>query len=175
MFRLECLSSAWLSLPPPAPPSDDVGCIDTQGGSRTMSTQIVMMVPPEAASVALARHSLTETMRVARVAPECIQEAEVALSEACTKVCHDLTDCRVMEVLINVGDRELTMHVLGSGSGYAEHDHGTFLAEVSAQNSRGMLLMEEFADRTSIHSNGGGGSIRLTKQLRWIDQALPSG
>jgi serine/threonine-protein kinase RsbW len=140
-----------------------------------MSIQIVMMVPPEAASVSLARHTLTETMRIAAVAPDCIQEAEVALSEACTQVWHHLAEGKGLEVLINVGDRELTMHVLESGNGYAGHDHGTFLAEVSAQNSRGMLLMNEFADRASIHSNGGGGSIRLTKQLRWIETSLPSG
>ena len=140
-----------------------------------MSIQIVMMVPPEAASVSLARHTLTETMRIARVAPDCIQEAEVALSEACTKVWHGLAEGKGLEVLINVGDLELTMHVLESGNGYREHDHGTFLAEVSAQNSRGMMLMNEFADRASFHSNGGGGSIRLTKQLRWIEAPVPSG
>ncbi|HEX5860258.1 MAG TPA: ATP-binding protein [Nocardioides sp.] len=140
-----------------------------------MSIQIVMMVPPEAASVSLARHTLTETMRLARVAPDCIQEAEVALSEACTQVWHDLADGKGLEVLINVGDRELTMHVLESGSGYPEHDQGTFLAEVSSQNSRGMLLMKEFADRTSIHEKGGGNSIHLTKQLTWIGESLPSG
>ena len=59
-----------------------------------MSIQIVMMVPPEAASVSLARHTLVETMRLARVAPDCIQEAEVAMSEACTKVWHDLQKAR---------------------------------------------------------------------------------
>jgi anti-sigma regulatory factor (Ser/Thr protein kinase) len=140
-----------------------------------MSIQIVMMVPPEAASLSLARHTLTETMRIARVAPDCIQEAEVALSEACTRVWQHLAEGKGLEVLINVGAVDLTMHVLESGSGYREHEHGTFLAEVSAHNSRGMLLMNEFADRTSIHSNGGGGSIRLTKQLRWIETPLPSG
>jgi anti-sigma regulatory factor (Ser/Thr protein kinase) len=140
-----------------------------------MSIQIVMMVPPEAASVSLARHTLTETMRIARVAPDCIQEAEVALSEACTKVWHDLADGKGLEILINVGDLELTMHVLESGNGYGGHDHGTFVAEVSGENSRGMLLMNEFADRASFHSNGGGGSIRLTKQLRWTAEPLPSG
>ena len=134
-----------------------------------MSIQIVMMVPPEAASVSLARHTLTETMRIARVAPDCIQEAEVALSE------NDLAEGKGLEVLINVGDVDLTMHVLESGNGYRGHEHGTFLAEVSAQNSRGMLLMNEFADRASFQSNGGGGSIRLTKQLRWIEAPLPSG
>jgi anti-sigma regulatory factor (Ser/Thr protein kinase) len=140
-----------------------------------MSTQIVMMVPPEAASVSLARHTLTEALKMARVKPDCIQEAEVALSEACTRVWHDLREGKGLEVLVNVGDVDLTMHVLESGNGFQGHDHGTFLAEVSGQNSRGMMLMNEFADRASFRSNGGGGSIRLTKRLRWIDQPLPSG
>jgi anti-sigma regulatory factor (Ser/Thr protein kinase) len=140
-----------------------------------MSTQIVMMVPPEAASVSLARHTLTEALKMARVKPDCIQEAEVLLSEACTRVWHDLEQGMGLEVLVNVGDVDLTMHVLESGNGFRGHDHGTFLAEVSGQNSRGMMLMNEFADRASFSSNGGGGSIRLTKRLRWIDQPLPSG
>ena len=139
-----------------------------------MSIQIVMMVPPEAASVSLARHTLSETMRIARVAPECIEEAEVALSEACTQVWQHLADGKGLEVLINVGAVELTMHVLESGNGYRGHDQGTFLAEVSAQNSSGMMLMSEFADHASFQLNGGGGSIRLTKQLRWDETPLPS-
>jgi anti-sigma regulatory factor (Ser/Thr protein kinase) len=139
-----------------------------------MSIQIVMMVPPEAASVSLARHTLTETMRIAHVAPDCIQEAEVALSEACTRVWQHLAEGKGLEVLINVGAVDLTMHVLESGTGYRGNDNGTFLAEVSGPNSRGMLLMKEFADRASISSNGGGGSIRLTKHLRWLETPLPS-
>src|SRR5688572_17335746 len=109
-----------------------------------MSIQIVMMVPPEAASVSLARHTLTEALRIARVTPDCIQEAEVALSEACNRVWHHLREGNGLEVLVNVGDVDLTLHVLESGDGFRGHDHGTFLAEVSGQNSRGMMLMNEF-------------------------------
>ena len=139
-----------------------------------MSIQIVMMVPPEAASVSLARHTLSETLRIAHVAPDCIEEAELALTEACTQVWQHLAEGKGLEVLINVGAVELTMHVLESGNGYRRHEHGTFLAEVSAESSSGMVLMNEFADRASFSSNGGGGSIRLTKQLRWDETPQPS-
>ncbi len=88
---------------------------------------------------------------------------------------HHLAAGKGLEVLINVGDLELTMHVLEAGNGFRGHDTGTFLAEVSGQNSRGMMLMNEFADRASFQSNGGGGSIRLTKRLRWTQMPLPSG
>ena len=53
-----------------------------------MSIQIVMMLPPEAASVSMARHTLAEALRIAAVAPDCVHEAQVALSEACTNVFH---------------------------------------------------------------------------------------
>lgn len=98
------------------------------------------------------------------------------MSEACTRVWQHLADGKGLEVLINVGDIDLTMHVLASGTGYLGRDNGTFLAEVSGPNSRGgMLLMKEFADRADFHSNGGAGSIRLTKHLRWVETPLPSG
>jgi hypothetical protein len=114
-------------------------------------------------------------MRIARVAADCIEEAELALSEACTQVCQHLAEGKGLEVLINVGAVELTMHVLESGNGFQGHDQGTFLAEVSGQNSSRMMLMNEFADRASFSSNGGGGSIRLTKQLRRDETPQPSG
>jgi hypothetical protein len=56
------------------------------GGMGQMSIQIVMMLPPEAASVSLARHTLAGALRVADVTAECSDEAQVALSEACTNV-----------------------------------------------------------------------------------------
>jgi hypothetical protein len=102
-----------------------------------MSIQIVMMVPPEAASVSLARHTLTETLRIAGVALDCIQEAEVALSDACTKVWQHLAEGRGLEVLINVGDRELTMHVLESGNGYGGHTQETFVSRSVPRTAAG--------------------------------------
>ena len=69
-----------------------------------MSIQIVMMLPSEAASVSLARHTLAEGLRIAAVAPDCIHEAQVALSEACTNVFHHVTVGQNFEVLINIGD-----------------------------------------------------------------------
>lgn len=133
-----------------------------------MSIQIVLMLPPEAASVTLARHSLAEALRIPGVAPDCIHEAQVALSEACTNVFHHVPDGQNFEVLINIGAQELTMHILDSGPGFPRGHRLAGWPEDSAENGRGMALMTAFTDDATFESEDGGGSVRLKKRLRWV-------
>jgi serine/threonine-protein kinase RsbW len=132
-----------------------------------MSTQIVMMLPPAAASVSLSRHTLAEALELAHVDPECILEAEVALSEACTNVFRHGAEDQNFEVLINVGDVDLTMHILDSGPGFPQGRSLADWPEATAENGRGMALMKAFTDQASFASEDGGGSVRLKKRLRW--------
>jgi serine/threonine-protein kinase RsbW len=130
-----------------------------------MSIQIVMMLPPEAASVSLARHTLAEALRVARVEPDCGHEALVALSEACTNVFHHVGADTNFEVLINVGDVELTMHILDSGPGFPRAHRLADWPEDISEDGRGIALMTAFSDYASFESGNGGGSVRLKKTL----------
>ena len=132
-----------------------------------MSIQIVMMLPPNAASVTMARHTLAEALEVARVARECIDEAQVALSEACSNVFHHVGDDDNFEVLINIGDIELTMHILDSGPGIPGTRRLANWPEHSAENGRGLALMTAFTDQATFDTDHGGGSVRLKKRLRW--------
>jgi serine/threonine-protein kinase RsbW len=141
-----------------------------------MSIQIVMMLPPEPASVSLARHTLAEALRAAAVAPDCVHEAQVALSEACTNVFHHVAADQNFEVLINIGDHELTMHILDSGPGFPRSNQLAAWPDNDAENGRGMALMTAFTDDASFESDHGGGSVRLKKRLRRHAVALqPSG
>ncbi|MGH3335712.1 MAG: ATP-binding protein [Nocardioides sp.] len=133
-----------------------------------MSIQIVMMLPPEAASVSLARHTLAEALRIADVAPDCVHEAQVALSEACTNVFHHVAAGQNFEVLINIGDAELTIHILDSGPGFARSGRLADWPDVTSENGRGLALMTAFTDNASFESDNGGGSVRLKKRLRRI-------
>lgn len=130
-----------------------------------MSIQIVMMLPPVASSVSLARQTLAGALRADDVTPECAHEAEVALSEACTNVFEHAGAGANFEVLINVGARELTMHILDSGPGFPRGRLANW-PEHTAENGRGMILMRAFTDDASFDSEGGGGSVRLKKRLR---------
>lgn len=141
-----------------------------------MSIQIVMMLPPQPASVSLARHTLAEALRTAAVAPDCVHEAQVALSEACTNVFHHVSADQNFEVLINIGDQELTMHILDSGPGFPRSNQLAAWPDIEAENGRGMALMTAFTDDASFESEHGGGSVRLKKRLRRHAVALqPSG
>ena len=82
-----------------------------------MSIQIVMMLPPDAASVSMARHTLAEALSIADVTQDCVHEAQVALSEACTNVLHHAATNENFEVLIGIGDLDLTLHIFDSGPG----------------------------------------------------------
>ncbi len=136
-----------------------------------MSIQIVMMLPPEPASVSLARHTLAEALRIADITPDCVHEAQVALSEACTNVFHHVAAGQNFEVLINIGDLELTMHILDSGPGFPRGHHLADWPDATAENGRGLALMTAFTDHASFESENGGGSVRLKKRLRWNAEA----
>ena len=139
-----------------------------------MSIQIVLMLPPQAASVSLARHTLAEALRIAAVAPDCVHEAQVALSEACTNVFHHVEAGQNFEVLLSIGDVELTMHVLDSGPGFPRGHRLVDWPDIGAESGRGLALMKAFTDHASFESDDGGGSVRLKKRLSWnAEAALP--
>jgi serine/threonine-protein kinase RsbW len=141
-----------------------------------MSIQIVMMLPPEAASVSMARHTLAEALRIADVTPDCIHEAQVAVSEACTNVFHHAATGENFEVLINIGDLDLTLHILDSGPGKPTSGHPQVnWPDDTAEHGRGMALMTACTDIASFNSQNGGGTVRLKKRLfRNAVVALPS-
>jgi serine/threonine-protein kinase RsbW len=131
-----------------------------------MSIQIVMLLPPEAASVSMARHTLAEALRNEHVTPDCVHEAQVALSEACTNVFHHAATDENFEVLIGVGERDLTLHVLDSGPGLPSNGHHRATwPDDTAENGRGMALMNAFTDTATFDTQTGGGTVRLTKRL----------
>ena len=137
-----------------------------------MSIQIVMMLPPKAASVSLARHTMAEALRIPGVAPDCSHEAQVALSEACSNFLRQVGANQNFEVLISIGDLELTVHILDAEA------PGKRLLEkwpdIAVDREHGLALMTAFADHASFESEAGGGSVRLKKRLRWSsDTALP--
>lgn len=136
-----------------------------------MSIQIVMMLPPKAASVSLARHSLAEALRIPGVAPECIHEAQVALSEACSNFLRRVRADRSFEVLMNIGDTELTVHILDSDVGFPGQRKLADWPEVVTEDDHGLALMTAFADHASFESKDEGGSVRIKKRLRWDSKA----
>jgi serine/threonine-protein kinase RsbW len=139
-----------------------------------VSIQIVMMLPPRAASVSLARHAMGEALSIRGVAQDCIHEAQVALSEACNNVLRRVAKDQSFEVLINVGEQELTVHILNSDAGFQGDRQLANWSDIHIEEEPGLTLMTAFADHASFESGSASGSVRLKKRLRWdSDAALP--
>lgn len=133
-----------------------------------MSIQIVMMLPARAASVSLARHTLGEALNIPGVTPDCIHEAQLALSEACSNVLRHLARGQNFEVLISVGDVELTMHVLDGDSQTPSDRKLANWPDTDVEHDRGMPLITAFTDHASFESEDGGGAVRLKKRLQYV-------
>jgi serine/threonine-protein kinase RsbW len=142
-----------------------------------VSIQIVMILPPRAASVSLARHTMAEALRVPGVAQDCIHEAQVALSEACSNFLRHVRVDQDFEVLINIGETELTVHILEQDAGFAGEGQLANWPDIHVERDHGLALMNAFADHASFDSESRDGSIRFKKRLRWDTEASlpPSG
>jgi serine/threonine-protein kinase RsbW len=138
-----------------------------------MSIQIVMMLPRESASVSMARHTLSEALALAHVTPDCIYEAQVALAEACTNVLHHMSPGQNLELLINIGDLELTIHILDSGPEYPGGHHLGNWPDFTAEHEHGSpALMTAFTEDAVFESQEGSGSVRLKKRLSRLPDDL---
>jgi serine/threonine-protein kinase RsbW len=133
--------------------------------------QVVMTLPREARSVPVVRHTVATALESAGVTDECVGEVELALSEACTNVYQHAGHGASYEVVISIGDQQLTMDVLDSGAGFG--DLGADpppMAELDAEEGRGIALMRALSDRAVFDTiTGRGGSVHLMKHLRWAD------
>jgi serine/threonine-protein kinase RsbW len=139
-----------------------------------VSIQIVLMLPPKAASVSLARHTMAEALRIPGVAQDCIHEAQVALSEACSNFLRHVLADQSFEVLINVGEAELTVHILEPAAGLPVERQLANWPDIHVEDDHGLALMTAYADHASFESEGGRGSVRLKKRLRWDSEVAGS-
>ncbi len=105
------------------------------------------------------------------MAPECIDEAQVALSEACSNLIRHAD--HTFEVAMNIGEAELTVDVLYAEAGFPTQRRLTRWPDIAVEPDHGLALMTAFADHASLESAGAGGSVRLRKTLRWASERPP--
>jgi len=131
-----------------------------------------MTLPREAVSVPLTRRTVAAALTAAGVAPDCLAEVEVALSEACTNVLHHAGKGEAYEVAINISDQQLTMDVIDFGAGFGQLEPGHPMPDPTAESGRGLALMRALTDRAIFDSvSGDGGTVHLMKRLRWSPDA----
>ena len=125
-----------------------------------------------APSVQVARHTVSSALHAAGVEPTCVDEVNVALSEACTNAVLHAVGGVTYEVMVGISDEQVAIEVIDSGSGFGQRDPTPAAADHAAENGRGTMLMNALSDLAVFDSvTGKGGSVHLTKRLRWIQGA----
>lgn len=139
---------------------------------KNMRVQIALSLPREAVSVPLTRHTVSAALYTAGVEPTCVDEVEVALSEACTNAVQHAVGGVSYEVNVSISDEQVAIEVVDSGSGFGQREVTPDAVDHVAENGRGMALMHALSDLAVFDSvNGEGGSVHLTKRLRWLQGA----
>jgi serine/threonine-protein kinase RsbW len=137
-----------------------------------MRIQLGLTLPREAVSVPLTRHTVSAALYTAGVEPDCVEEVEVALTEACTNAVRHAGPGVSYDVQVGISDEQVTIDVLDSGSGFGQRSTTPTETDHAAEDGRGLGLMQALSDLTVFDSvTGGGGSVHLMKQLRWIEGA----
>src|SRR5687768_2935330 len=133
-----------------------------------MKIQIALNLPREEISVPLARHVVSAALLTAGVEPSCVEEVEVALSEACTNAVQHAVEGISYEVMIGIGDEQVALDVVDYGSGFGQRHVLTDGQDHAAENGRGFALIEALSDLAIFDSiEGEGGSVHMTLGLRW--------
>jgi serine/threonine-protein kinase RsbW len=121
-----------------------------------MRMQLVLALPREMASVPVARRTVTAALKAAQVGPECLDEVEVALSEACTNVVRHAGNHHSYEVGISLGDDCLTMDIVDFGEGFGGSVPSSDMPDTTVESGR-------HGAHAGVHGPGG---LRLGDR-RW--------
>jgi serine/threonine-protein kinase RsbW len=136
---------------------------------KDMRVQLALTLPREEISVPLTRHVVSAALLTAGVEPTCVHEVEVALSEACTNAVKHAVDGVSYEVTVGISDEQVAIDVVDSGSGFGQHRVTLDEDDHWAENGHGIKLIKTLSDLAIFDSvDGEGGSVHLTKGLRWI-------
>jgi serine/threonine-protein kinase RsbW len=124
-------------------------------------------------SVPVVRRVLDSTLRTLGVAPACLDDISIALTEACTNVLDHAAAGDEYEVVAGLDDEKCVIAVVDTGRGFDADSLGHAEADPSAEEGRGIQLMRTLVDRVHFESRtpGPGTVVRLEKELEFVDGA----
>jgi serine/threonine-protein kinase RsbW len=134
--------------------------------------ELGLSLPREEISVPLTRHVVSAALSTAGVMPACVQEVELAVTEACTNAVEHAVEGVSYEVLILITDEQVTIDVIDSGSGFGQREAPPDGVDHWSENGRGLKLIHALSDLAIFDSvEGEGGSVHMKMGLRWWEGA----
>ncbi|MDQ3962929.1 MAG: ATP-binding protein [Actinomycetota bacterium] len=117
-------------------------------------------LPRDTVSVPAVRRVCRCALEDLGVAPECVHDVQLALTEACTNVLqHANGSGGDYEVAIEVNDQECIIRVLDSGGGFTHEEFGREIAHSTSEGGRGIHLMRNLVDSMTFESRPPRGTI----------------
>jgi serine/threonine-protein kinase RsbW len=138
-----------------------------------MELSLALTLPRDEQTVSVARHVVRNAMDQVGVEATCVDDIELALSEACTNVLVHAGPADRYLVRLGLDDRLVVIRVVDVGRGFdsARLQAGDALPD--DERGRGLGLMQALVDRVDLTSRPEAGTIvTLEKVLTYRDGPL---
>lgn len=132
-----------------------------------MEISVALALPREALSVRVIRQVLGDALRTLGAAEDSVDDALVAISEACTNVLEHAGPGESYEVSARIDDHSFQVRVVDQGSGF-DPTAVPNPPRWDAEGGRGIQLMRALVDDVAFEGRPGGGTVvSLQKHLGW--------
>ncbi len=138
-----------------------------------MELSLALTLPQDEQTVPMARHIVRNAMEQVGVEETCIDDVELALSEACTNVLLHSGPGDQFVVRLDLEDRLGVLRIIDLGHGFDSAKVQATDDLVEAERGRGLGVMQAVVDRVDLTSRPEAGTIvTLEKVLTYSDEAL---
>jgi serine/threonine-protein kinase RsbW len=141
-----------------------------------MELSLALTLPRDKQTVPVARHIVRNAMEQVGVEETCVDDVELALSEACTNVLLHSGPGDQFVVRLDLEDRLGVLRIIDVGDGFDSAKMQATDDLVEAERGRGLGVMQAVVDRVDLTSRPEAGTVvTLEKVLTYGDEALPAG
>ncbi|HJW64266.1 MAG TPA: ATP-binding protein [Actinomycetes bacterium] len=138
-----------------------------------MELSLSLTLPRDKQTVPVARHIVRNAMEQVGVEETCVDDVELALSEACTNVLLHSGPGDQFVVRLDLEDRLGVLRIIDLGHGFDSAKVQATDDLVEAERGRGLGVMQAVVDRVDLTSRPEAGTIvTLEKVLTYSDEAL---
>ena len=118
-------------------------------------------LPRDSLTIPLARHLAGNAMREIGVNDDCVDDIEVALTEACTNVLDHSGPGDAYQVEFTIDGPEWSIRIIDVGAGFDSSTVGSVPAGPGAESGRGIALMRALVDQVHIDTGDQAGTVVL--------------
>ena len=141
-----------------------------------MELSLSLTLPRDKQTVPVARHIVRNAMEQVGVEETCVDDVELALSEACTNVLLHSGPGDQFVVRLDLEDRLGVLRIIDVGHGFDSAKVQATDDLVEAEQGRGLGVMQAVVDRVDLTSRSEAGTIvTLEKVLTYSEEALLAG